>query len=114
VNQWSLVYYETANGRCPVKEYLDGLGAKETERVVFDLELLREFGLDLGVPYVKNIHGKLWELRTTGRSRHRVLYFAASGKRFVLLHAFTKKTGKTPPAEIKTADNRMNEYLNRG
>ncbi len=113
MNQWSLVFYKTANGRCPVKGYLDGVGAKEMESIVFDLELLRKFGLDLGVPYVKSIRGKLWELRTTGRSQHRVLYFAASGKRFVLLHAFTKKTGKTPLSEIKTAENRMNEYLNR-
>ncbi len=89
------------------------MGAKEMESIVFDLELLRKFGLDLGVPYVKSIRGKLWELRITGRSQHRVLYFAASEKRFVLLHAFTKKTGKTPLSEIKTAENRMNEYLNR-
>lgn len=94
-------------------EYLDGVGAKEAERIVFSLGLLREFGLNLGAPYVKNIRGKLWELRITGGNQHRVLCFATSGKCFVLLHAFTKKTGKTPSSEIKTAEQRMNEYLNR-
>ncbi|MBI4321073.1 MAG: type II toxin-antitoxin system RelE/ParE family toxin [Chloroflexi bacterium] len=50
---------------------------------------------------------------TTGRSQHRVLYFAAPGRRLVLLHAFTKKTPKTPPAEIKIAMRRMADYQSR-
>jgi phage-related protein len=36
-----------------------------------------------------------------------------SGRRFVLLHAFTKKTQKTPAAEIETAKRRMADYLER-
>lgn len=72
-----------------------------------DLETLRAFGLQLNAPLVKSIKGKLWELRTTGRNQHRILYFAVSGKRLVLLHGFTKKTQKTPVGEIETALRRM-------
>lgn len=113
MNQWNLIYYETANGRCPVKEYLDALDAKEAARVTYDLDLLESFGVGLGAPYTRSIRSKLWELRTAGRTQHRVLYFATVGKRLVLLHAFTKKTGKTPPAEIETALRRMNDYRER-
>jgi phage-related protein len=31
----------------------------------------------------------------------------------VLLHAFTKKRAKTPPAEIEIAERRMKDYLKR-
>lgn len=107
------MYYETPNGRCPVQEYLDRLEAEEAAKVRFDLDLLESFGVELGAPYVRTVRGKLWELRTTGRNQHRVFYFAASGKRLVALHAFTKKTPKTPQADIETALRRMADYQER-
>jgi len=113
VSVWSLVYYETAAGRYPVKDYIADLEPEERARVTFDLELLESFGLGLGAPYVRSIRGKLRELRTRGRIQHRLLYFAVSGKRLVLLHAFAKKSEKTPPAEIDTAMRRMADYLER-
>lgn len=68
MSAWSLIYYETPGGRCPVKEYLLELDARERARVTFDLDLLEEYGLDLGAPYVRSIRGKLWELRTRGQA----------------------------------------------
>jgi phage-related protein len=67
-------------------------------------------------PYVKPIAGsrKLFEIRIKDRSNiHRIFYFAFTGKRFILLHGFTKKTGKTPGKEILVAERRMEEYLSR-
>ena len=113
MDEWLLVFYTTANGRSPVQEYLDSLDSQEARKVSNDLDKLRTFGLTLGAPYIKNIKGKLWELRTTGQRRHRVLYFAFTGRRFVLLHAFTKKTSKTPQHEIDTALRRMVDYQER-
>jgi hypothetical protein len=37
---WELVYYETARGRCPVREYLDALGVRDSTAVLGDLVLL--------------------------------------------------------------------------
>jgi phage-related protein len=110
VSDWQLDYYETARGRCPVQEYLDGLSGKEAARVTHDLDLLETFGIALGAPYVKSLGQKLYELRTTGRPQHRVLYVAVTGRRLLLLHAFTKKTQKTPAAEIATARDRLADY----
>jgi len=74
--------------------------------------LLREFGLQLGLPYVKHLEGKLWELRVqAGRKVYRVIYFAFTGQRFVLLHAFVKKTRKTPRKEIAIAQRRLADFL---
>lgn len=113
MTEWELVYYAAPRGRCPVREYLDGLSAREAARVTFDLDLLEEFGLALRAPHVRNIRGKLWELRTGGRIQHRVLYAAASEKRLVLLHAFTKKTPRTPVGDIAVAERRLADYLER-
>jgi phage-related protein len=37
------------------------------------------------------------------------LYKAATGRRVVILHAFVKKSDKTPPGALETARNRMKE-----
>jgi phage-related protein len=55
---------------------------------------------------------KLWELREeSGTNIYRILYFMASGRRIVLLHAFQKKTRKTPRREIEVARIRMERLL---
>jgi phage-related protein len=75
-----------------------------------DLDLLKAFGVGLGPPKIEHIRGQVWELRSHGRSRHRVFYVAATGRRLVLLHAFKKKTPQTPPQEIQTARRRLRDY----
>jgi len=60
------------------------------------------------------VHGKIRELRTRyGRERLRVLYFGASTREWVLLHALIKQSLKTPERDIRIAEARMTEYLTR-
>ena len=110
---WKLVLYTTAAGRCPVREYLTDLDREERLRVADCLGLLEAFGLGLGAPHVRSLGNKLWELRITGQVQHRVLYFATTGRTLVVLHAFTKKTPKTPSGELETAKRRITDYLRR-
>jgi phage-related protein len=111
-NRWKVEGYQDARGRCPVNEFLDALPAGDRARVVRTIELLKTYGVELGMPYSRHLTGKLWELRiSSGRLDYRVLYFAHSGHRFVLLHAFSKKTQKTPRREIEVALRRMAELL---
>jgi len=112
-DRWELVYYETAAGRCPVREFLDDLSAEQAERVVRKLDLVEALGTRLDPPHVKPLRGRIWELRVTGRLQHRVLYAAVVGRRIVLLHAFTKKVQRTPPGEIALAEVRLDDYLRR-
>jgi phage-related protein len=67
-------------------------------------------------PYIKQLtgHKKLFEIRIKDRTGiSRILYFAHTGRKFVLLHGFSKKTDKTPQREIETAEERMKDYLSR-
>ncbi len=110
---WSVDFYRAVSGRCPVEEYFDKLSNEEFGKVSYDLELLKTFGINLRAPHVRSLGKKLWELRTTGGKQHRVIYFAFLDRRLVLLHAFLKKTQKTPPKEIEIALKRMKDYLER-
>lgn len=61
-------------------------------------------------PYVKHLEGRLWEMRMKGRDGiARAIYLTASGKRVVIVRVFSKKTQKTPRAEIELALQRAKE-----
>lgn len=66
---------------------------------------------NVGMPHVRHVEGKVWEMRPKGRDGiGRALYFAASRQRIVILHAFVKKTEATPRREIRTALDRMTDH----
>jgi phage-related protein len=61
-------------------------------------------------PHVKHLRGRLWEMRFGGRDGiGRAIYIAAVGRRVVLVHAFVKKTQKTPAAVLALAERRARE-----
>jgi phage-related protein len=74
-------------------------------------DLIEAHGLDrIGAPHIKHLDGKLWELRITGRDGiARAIYVTATGRRVVVLHAFVKKTQKTPRQALETARKRLQE-----
>lgn len=114
MSRWQIEFYETAGGACPVAEYLDSLSDHEAGRVTAIIDLLAEYGTSLSGPHVRRIQGsRLWELRVRGRNHHRVFYVAAQDRRFVLLHAFAKKSQRTPQREIRTAERRLADYEER-
>jgi len=75
-------------------------------------ELLQEHGpAKLGMPHVRHLEGKLWEMRFRGRSGiARAIYFTAIGQTLVVVRVFTKKTQATPRREIEVALRRMSEW----
>jgi phage-related protein len=72
-------------------------------------ELLEAFGpRQVGMPHVRHLEDKLWEMRLTGRDGiARAVYVARTGQRLTVLHVFIKKTQKTPRKALETARNRL-------
>ncbi len=100
---------ETLDSR--VDRELDALAPDLRARFVRIAELLIAQGPQrVREPYVKPLVGKLWEMRMKGRDGiARAIYIAASGRRLVVLHAFVKKTEKTPRAALDTAVSRAKQ-----
>ena len=75
------------------------------------VRMIEELGLhQVREPYIKALRGKLWEIRIKGRDGiARIIYVTVKERRIVILHAFRKKTRKTPEAAIRTALSRMKE-----
>src|SRR4030043_1323123 len=98
-------YKDVKIGQSPVLEYIDGLRDKEGSKIFKYIEFLRINKGYLEEPYSKHIRGKIRELRVDfSKNKHRIFYFVFIKKTIVLLHAFSKKTTKTPIFEIKKAE----------
>lgn len=101
-----VVYYETTRGDRPVRDYIERLPDKERARVKALIDHLSE-KVVLNEPHAKKMGGYpgLFEPRP---GAHRLFYCYHKGN-VVLLHAFRKKSDKTPPMETETAYRRMNK-----
>ena len=73
------------------------------------VELLEEFGPQrVGMPHVRPLLAKLWEMRMQGRDGiARAVYVAVHSRQLQVLHVFVKKTEATPRHAIETALKRM-------
>ena len=102
-------FYALPSGREPVREWLKGLPDDDRKIVGEDIKDV-EFAWPIGMPLCRSLGLGLWEVRSTltqGRIA-RVLFCEQVGK-MVLLHAFIKKTQKTPAADLELAIRRKKE-----
>ena len=92
-----------------VEKELLALPADMQARFLHISELLCRFGpQNVGMPHVRPLGKKLWEIRLGGKSGiGRVIYTASSSRRLILLHAFVKKTNKTPRRSYNLARERL-------
>lgn len=74
------------------------------------IELLAEHGRSLRLPRSRSLGDGLFELRPRGKSGiGRAFYCFLLGRRVVIVHAFRKKTQRTPDSELGLARRRVRE-----
>ena len=81
-------------------------------KVLHDLRLLRQFGLDLlAEGRIKKLTPEVFELRTKrGSDINRILFGVRENRVCILAASFVKKTQKTPAAVIELAHKRLAEW----
>lgn len=97
-------FYQTAEGRSPVEEYLKKLNDRTLSKVLAVFKLIETQEI-VPAQYFKKLRGhELWECRVglAGRS-YRFMGFWDKGAVILLTHGFEKKSQKTPDREIKRA-----------
>jgi phage-related protein len=102
-------FFALASGREPVREWLRGLNPEDRKVIGEDIKDV-EFAWPVGLPLCRSLAGGLWEVRSDlGQGRTARVLFCIDGGRMILLHAFIKKTQKTPAADLGLARKRMRE-----
>jgi phage-related protein len=96
-----------------VERELDELPPDVRQRFLRIAELIERHGpAAVHEPYVKRLEGKLWEMRMKGKDGiARAIYISAHGERVVVLHAFAKKSQKTPRRALEIARERSKEVI---
>ena len=108
-------FYRTDDDKYPIEEFLDSLSSKQVQKVAWVLQLVEELEV-VPTTYLKKLVSTddIWEVRVqVGGNIFRLLGFFDHDNLVILNHGFQKKTQKTPPKEIKIAESRKKDYLQR-
>lgn len=109
-----VLFYQDADGHCPVVEWLEGLKRMDTiayAKCVAVIERLAEDGHELRRPTADLLRDGIRELRAKkGRVNYRILYFFHGKDVTVLAHALTKED-VVPPADIERALRRKAAFV---
>lgn len=109
------LFYTTASGRSPVREQLNTLPDRAVQKIAWVLRVIRDLDR-VPANYLKKLVNTddIWEIRVdVGRNTYRLLGFFHGEELIVLTNSFQKKSQKTPQGEIRLAEKRKADYLNR-
>lgn len=110
--QWSIKFYTDSEAKSSVIEWFEAQDAKTKAKFIWVFDLLEESGIDVGMPHVKPLEDKLYEVRIrVDKNAYRIIYFLHTGQQFILLHGFQKKSQKTPTKELKLAKKYFAAFL---
>jgi phage-related protein len=112
---FSVEFYETAAGTCPVRAFLDELKASDPDdfaAVVAGLAKLRRRQYHRE-PLSKALGDGLFELRHVGKLNTRVLWFFAKHRRIVAVHGIRNEGQAIPARDIQTVRERMHDWQER-
>ena len=108
---YEIIFYDTADGKCPVQDFLDSLDSKFLAKTLRTIDLLETNGPLLREPYSKLLENGIFELRTKhGSDINRVFYFFIIGQKIILTNGIIKKTAKTPKSAIDLAKKYKTDY----
>lgn len=110
-----VTFYRTSEGRCPVVDYLDGLNAKQAQKVMWTLRAVETLS-PVPANYLQKMVNtdNLWEVRVSHAGNiFRLLGWMMPGGSLMLAHGFMKKTQATPAREISITKSRKNEHEKR-
>ncbi|OGG31507.1 hypothetical protein A3A63_01670 [Candidatus Gottesmanbacteria bacterium RIFCSPLOWO2_01_FULL_46_9] len=100
--------YQSVRGDQPVREFVEALDDQTKGKFLRLYDLLRDYGPRLTFPHAKRITKDISELRIRGKTEVRIFYARYHGM-YILLHAFKKKTQKTPSKELHIAQLRLTD-----
>jgi phage-related protein len=112
---FTVEFYETKAGTCPVQEFLDVLKASDPDdfaAVVAGLAKLRSRQYHRE-PLSKAIGDGLFELRHVGKLNARVLWFFVKHRRIIAVHGIRNKGQVIPACDLDTARARMRDWKER-
>lgn len=114
INTMEVYFYTTDSGNEPVRKWLKDLSKEDKKIIGADIKTL-QYGYPIGMPLTKILVGTecLEELRCHIKDGIARIIFYVEDDTIILLHAFIKKTQKTPQKDLDLAIKRYKELCKR-
>jgi len=113
--EFTVEFYESESGRCPVREFLDDLKGDNPDDfaiIMAGLAKLRNRQYHKA-PLSKPIGEDLFELRHIGKLNTRILYFFAKEQRIIAVHGIRKKAKEISKRDLRVALERKENWPSR-
>lgn len=106
-------FYETKDGRCPVRDFLGELKASDPNDLAVVMAGIaklrnRQYHRE---PLSRPLGRGLFELRHVGKLNTRILWFFRKGHRIVAVHGIRNKGQAIPARDLDTARERMRDWI---
>ena len=109
-----VTFYTTADGKCPVVEFIDSQPVKVAQKIAWILKAVQEIEKVPKTYFKKLVDTDFYEVRIElSGNIYRLLGFFHNGNIVILTNGFQKKTQKTPKSEIEVCEERMKDFLKR-
>ena len=112
---FSVEFYESENGICPVRQFLDDLKTSDPDdfaAVLAGLAKLRNRQYHRE-PLSKALGEGLFELRHVGKLNTRVFWFFVKNRRIIAVHGIRNKGQAIPARDLEIARERMHDWQRR-
>jgi phage-related protein len=105
----SLLFWRSATGREPVREWLNELSRDDKRTIGRDIAKV-QYGWPVGLPLCRSLGAGLWEVRASLPSKREAwVFFGFHDGMLIALHAIIKKTQKTSTEDLALARQRFKE-----
>lgn len=112
--QRKVTFYKTADGKCPVAEFIEAQPNKVSLKIMWVLKAIQELERIPKTYFKKLTDTDFYEVRIEANGNiYRLLGFFHNGNIVILTNGFQKKTQKTPKNEIDICRERKNDFLER-
>lgn len=112
---FSVEFYESESGICPVRQFLDDLKTSDPDdfaAVLAGLAKLRNRQYHRE-PLSKALGEGLFELRHVGKLNTRVFWFFVKNRRIIAVHGIRNKAQAIPARDLEIARERMRDWQRR-
>ena len=108
-------FYKTVDGVKPAGQFINSIeDVKLRAKMIRTVQLLEEFGYELGMPDSRYLEDGIFELRCIhGNDIARCLYFFTVGDKAIVTNGFVKKTKKTPREALEKAKELRKDFERR-
>ena len=113
--EFSIEFYETISGKCPVRDFLDDMKKTDPDdfaAILAGLAKLKNRNYHKA-PLSKAIGDDLFELRHVGKLNTRILYFFIKGRRIIAVHGIRSKAMKISKQDRHVAIERRLDWFRR-